>query len=106
MCIDFVNHPSDMPSSDPKEELKNRMMECAEEITLLGHKERENDALVHRMRARGPLKPNEFAEKDWKKHVDSLEELKKKGIKKRRREIKVRMKLLLQVKRGCDRKKG
>ena len=101
-----------MPSSDPKEEmkdpkeeLKDRMMECADEITLLGHKQRENDALVDRMRVLGPLKPNEFTEKDWKEHVDSLEELKKKAITKRRRQVRIRMKLLLQVKRGWGRKK-
>ena len=81
------------------------MMECADEITLLEHKERENDALVDRMRVLGPLKSNEFTEKDWKEHVNSLEEFKKNGIKKRRRQVRIRMKLLLQVKRGWDRKK-
>ena len=106
MCRDLVNNPSNMSIPDPEEELKNCMMECASDSTLLGHKERANDALIHRMRAHGPLKREEFTEKEWEKHVDNLEASKKKGIGKIRRKIKARMKMLLRVKRGYYRKKN
>jgi len=91
---------------DPEEELKNCMMECASDFTCLGHKERGNDALIHRMRAQGPLRRKEFTEKEWKKHVDDLETSKKKGIGKTRRKIRARMKLLMKVKRDIENQTG
>ena len=94
-----------MSIPDVEEELKNCMMECASDSTLLGHKERANDALIHRMRARGPLKRKEFTEKEWGEHVDNLEASKKKGIGKIRRQIQARMKMLMKEKRGCYRSK-
>ena len=94
-----------MSIPDPEEELKNCMMECASDSTLLGHKERANDALIHRMRAHGPLKRKEFTKKEWEKHVHNLEASKKKEIGKIRRKIKARMKILLKVKRAYYRKK-
>ena len=105
MCRDLVNNPFNMSIPDPEEELKNCMMECASDSTLLGHKERANDALIHRMRAHGPLKRKEFTKKEWEKHVHNLEASKKKEIGKIRRKIKARMKILLKVKRAYYRKK-
>ena len=76
------------------------MMECAVESTLVSEQERANDALINRMRAYGPLKRQEFTEKEWEKHVDNLEASRKKGIGKIRRQIKGRMKMLMKEKRG------
>ena len=105
LCRDLIPNPSNMSTPDHREELKNRMMECAVESTLVSEQERANDALINRMRAYGPLKRKEFTEKEWEKHVDNLEASKKKGIGKIRRRIKARMQLLLKVKRGYDRSK-
>ena len=74
-----------------EEEFENCMMECASDSTCLGHEERANDALIHSMRVHGQLRPKEFTEEEWEKHVDNLEASEKKGIEKTRRKIKARV---------------
>ena len=105
LCRDLIPNPSNMSTPDHREELKNRMMECAVESTLVSEQERANDALINRMRAYGPLKRQEFTEKEWEKHVDNLEASRKKGIGKIRRQIEGRMKRLTKEKRGYCRRK-